>query len=63
DVRTSDDIGDGDDDNDDDDGNGFIEFIVHPLWETWADLVYPDASTILETLEQNRDWYQARLSS
>ena len=42
---------------------GFIEFIVHPLWETWADLVYPDASSILETLEQNRDWYQARLSS
>jgi cAMP-specific phosphodiesterase 4 len=41
---------------------GFIEFIVHPLWETWADLVYPDASAILETLEQNRDWYQARLS-
>jgi len=41
---------------------GFIEFIVHPLWETWADLVYPDASSILETLEQNRDWYQARLS-
>lgn len=41
---------------------GFIEFIVHPLWETWADLVYPDASYILETLEQNRDWYQARLS-
>ena len=42
---------------------GFIEFIVHPLWETWADLVYPDASLILETLEQNRNWYQARLSS
>ncbi|CAF0857107.1 unnamed protein product [Didymodactylos carnosus] len=42
---------------------GFIEFIVRPLWETWADLVYPDASAILETLEQNRDWYQARLSS
>ncbi|CAF0948329.1 unnamed protein product [Rotaria sordida] len=42
---------------------GFIEFIVHPLWETWADLVYPDASAILETLEQNRDWYQGRLSS
>ncbi|CAF1043375.1 unnamed protein product [Rotaria sordida] len=41
---------------------GFIEFIVHPLWETWADLVYPDASAILETLEQNRDWYQSRLS-
>ena len=42
---------------------GFIEFIVHPLWETWADLVYPDASAILETLEQNRDWYQAHLST
>ncbi len=26
-------------------------------------MVYPDASSILETLEQNRDWYQARLSS
>jgi len=25
-------------------------------------LVYPDANTILETLEQNRDWHQARLA-
>ncbi|CAF1253916.1 unnamed protein product [Didymodactylos carnosus] len=41
----------------------FIEFIVHPLWETWADLLYPDVNNILETLEQNRDWYQARLSA
>ncbi|CAF1585405.1 unnamed protein product, partial [Didymodactylos carnosus] len=40
---------------------GFIEFIVHPLWETWADLVYPDANNILETLEQNRDWYQSHI--
>lgn len=20
---------------------GFIDYIVHPLWETWADLVHP----------------------
>ena len=33
---------------------GFINFIVHPLWETWAELVYPDAQPILETLEKNR---------
>ncbi|KAJ8359796.1 hypothetical protein SKAU_G00163210 [Synaphobranchus kaupii] len=22
---------------------GFIDYIVHPLWETWGDLVHPDA--------------------
>ncbi|XP_076683903.1 phosphodiesterase dunce isoform X5 [Andrena cerasifolii] len=36
---------------------GFIDYIVHPLWETWADLVHPDAQEILVTLEDNRDWY------
>eukprot|EP00094_Tigriopus_californicus_P008806 TCALIF_08487-PA protein Name:"Similar to dnc cAMP-specific 3',5'-cyclic phosphodiesterase, isoform F (Drosophila melanogaster)" AED:0.28 eAED:0.28 QI:0/0.66/0.7/0.8/1/1/10/946/529 len=36
---------------------GFIDYIVHPLWETWADLVYPDAVDILANLENNRDWY------
>ncbi|XP_008394990.1 cAMP-specific 3',5'-cyclic phosphodiesterase 4C-like isoform X2 [Poecilia reticulata] len=36
---------------------GFIDYIVHPLWETWADLVHPDAQEILDTLEENRDWY------
>lgn len=38
---------------------GFIDYIVHPLWETWADLVHPDAQEILDTLEENRDWYQS----
>lgn len=38
---------------------GFIDYIVHPLWETWADLVYPSAQEILDTLEDNRDWYQS----
>ncbi len=37
---------------------GFIDYIVHPLWETWADLVHPDASEILEALEANRDYYE-----
>ena len=37
---------------------GFIDYIVHPLWETWADLVHPDCQEILDTLEDNRDWYQ-----
>ncbi|XP_026062687.1 cAMP-specific 3',5'-cyclic phosphodiesterase 4B isoform X2 [Carassius auratus] len=38
---------------------GFIDYIVHPLWETWADLVHPDAQDILDTLEENRNWYQS----
>jgi len=42
---------------------GFIDYIVHPLWETWADLVYPDCQDILDTLEDNRSWYQSQLST
>jgi len=37
---------------------GFISYIVHPLWETWAELVYPDAQDILVTLENNRLYYE-----
>uniref|UniRef100_A0A914HDP9 Phosphodiesterase n=1 Tax=Globodera rostochiensis TaxID=31243 RepID=A0A914HDP9_GLORO len=40
---------------------GFIDFIVHPLYETWAELVHPDANAILDQLEENRQWYMARL--
>lgn len=40
---------------------GFIDYIVHPLWETWADLVHPDAQDILDTLEYNRNWYQSTI--
>ena len=40
---------------------GFIDYIVHPLWETWADLVHPDAQEILDTLEDNREWYQSQI--
>jgi len=34
---------------------------VHPLWETWADLVHPDAQDILDTLEENRNWYHSMI--
>ncbi|XP_012683222.2 cAMP-specific 3',5'-cyclic phosphodiesterase 4D isoform X2 [Clupea harengus] len=40
---------------------GFMDYIVHPLWETWADLVHPDAQEILDTLEDNREWYQSMI--
>nr|XP_032826866.1 cAMP-specific 3',5'-cyclic phosphodiesterase 4B-like isoform X2 [Petromyzon marinus] len=42
---------------------GFIDYIVHPLWETWADLVQPDAQEMLDTLEENRDFYQSTIPS
>lgn len=41
----------------------FIEYVVHPLWETWCELVYPDCQDILDTLESNRDWYASRLQA
>uniref|UniRef100_A0A0N5AZB7 3',5'-cyclic-AMP phosphodiesterase n=1 Tax=Syphacia muris TaxID=451379 RepID=A0A0N5AZB7_9BILA len=40
---------------------GFIDFIVHPIFETWADLVVPHAQHILDQLEINREWYQERI--
>ncbi|XP_067937272.1 3',5'-cyclic-AMP phosphodiesterase 4C-like isoform X3 [Watersipora subatra] len=35
---------------------GFITYIVHPLWETWGDLV-SNAEVQLAHLEENRDYY------
>lgn len=32
------------------------------MWETWADLVHPDAQRILENLEDNREWFASQLS-
>jgi len=40
---------------------GFIDYIVHPLFETWAELVYPDAQEILDQLEDNRQYYLTRI--
>ncbi|CAL8082697.1 unnamed protein product [Calicophoron daubneyi] len=39
----------------------FIDYIAHPLWETWADLVYPDAQKILDTIDENREWYLGQI--
>ena len=36
---------------------------MHPLWETWVDLVYPDCQDILDTLEENRSWYQSLIAT
>nr|CAB3264738.1 cAMP-specific 3',5'-cyclic phosphodiesterase 4B-like [Phallusia mammillata] len=35
----------------------FIDFVVHPLLETWADLVNPYAQEIMESLANNREYY------
>ena len=35
----------------------FIDFIVYPLWETWAELVYPDAQSILQYLARMREYW------
>lgn len=42
---------------------GFIDYIVHPIFETWSDLVFPDANPILDQLEENRMWYIKKLGS
>ena len=39
---------------------GFIDFGVHPVWETWAHLVDPDAQTFLKILDRNKQYYQAK---
>jgi len=40
----------------------FIDYVVHPLWETWVDLVYPDCQHILDILDDNRQWYYDQIS-
>jgi len=37
-----------------------MDYIIHPLWETWSELVYPDCRDILAHLQTNRDWYDSR---
>ena len=36
---------------------------MHPLWEAWSELVYPDCQQMVDTLESNRDWYASRLQA
>jgi len=33
---------------------GFIDFVVHPLWEIWNEVVYPDGRYVLDQLAANR---------
>uniref|UniRef100_A0A8C4ZH48 Phosphodiesterase n=1 Tax=Gadus morhua TaxID=8049 RepID=A0A8C4ZH48_GADMO len=40
---------------------GFIDYVVHPLWEAWADLVHPDAQELLDALEDNREYYHSMM--
>ena len=41
----------------------FIDYVVHPLWEAWCELVYPDSQEALKMLESNRDWYASQLTT
>jgi len=38
-----------------------MDYIIHPLWETWSELVHPDCSDILAHFETNRDWFSSRV--
>ncbi|CAL8081795.1 unnamed protein product [Calicophoron daubneyi] len=38
----------------------FIDFVAHPLLESWCDLVHPSEQIILDTLADNRDWYESQ---
>ncbi|KAF7262345.1 hypothetical protein EG68_00384 [Paragonimus skrjabini miyazakii] len=38
----------------------FIDFVAHPLLESWCDLVHPSAQLILDILADNRDWYESQ---
>ena len=39
----------------------FIDFIVYPLWEIWAELVHPDAQDILENISKTREFWNSQL--
>ncbi len=38
----------------------FIEYIIFPLWETWAELVYPDAQDVLDNISAIKDYWAAK---
>ncbi|KRX27470.1 putative 3',5'-cyclic phosphodiesterase pde-4 [Trichinella nelsoni] len=44
-------------------GNVGFDYIVHPLMETWADSVYSEGQSVLDQLEENRDWLFKKLSA
>jgi hypothetical protein len=41
----------------------FIDLIVYPLFETWSDLVYPEAQHILDNLSSTRQYWVSRITN
>ena len=39
----------------------FIDFIVYPLWETWAELVYPAGQLMLDNIGKTREYWNAMI--
>ena len=39
----------------------FLDLIILPLWETWAELVYPDAQEMLDNLSQTREYWVSQV--
>lgn len=39
----------------------FLDFIIYPLWETWAELVYPDAQEMLENISKTREFWDSQI--
>ncbi|ESO06780.1 hypothetical protein HELRODRAFT_77130 [Helobdella robusta] len=40
---------------------GFIDYVVHPLWEIWSRLTQPDCQPIMDILESNRVWIASQV--
>ena len=39
----------------------FLDLIILPLWETWAELVYPDAQDMLDNLSKTREYWHDQI--
>ena len=39
----------------------FLDLIILPLWETWAELVYPDAQEMLDNLSKTREFWHDQI--
>lgn len=41
----------------------FIDLLVYPLFETWSELVYPEAQHILDNLSSTRQYWVCRVTN
>jgi hypothetical protein len=39
----------------------FLDLIILPLWETWGELVYPDAQDMLDNLSKTREFWHDQM--